>query len=160
MFRLFNSFAPVVALIALAMFTSRAVRADDAPAASQPSATGSIVVTVLDSGGNPVEKASLKLHSKKKKSEAGADDAAKAKALAAGKTDEDGKFTFSGLTSGTYKINASYKKTGSKSSGTVVITDEEPNGKVTITFAAPDGGTGGATTAPSPAASAAPAAPQ
>jgi uncharacterized surface anchored protein len=148
MLRLLNSFAPVAALIALAMFTSRAVRADDAPA-SQPSSNGSIVVTVLDSGGNPVEKASVKLYPKKKKSEANAD-GAKPKAMAAGKTDEDGKFTFSGLAIGDYKINASFKKTGSKASATLDLTDDAPNGAVTINFAAPAGGTGGATTAPAP----------
>jgi hypothetical protein len=103
----------------------------------------------MDSGGNPVEKASLKLHPKKEKSGANAD-GTKPKPLGAGKTDEDGKYTFSGLASGSYKINASFKKTGSKASATVVITDDAPNGTVTITFAAPAGGGGGATTAPSP----------
>jgi hypothetical protein len=152
MFRLLNSFAPVAALIALAMFASHAVRADDAPA-SQPSApSGSIVVTVLDSGGNPVTKASVKLYNKKKKSEANADgEPKKPAAIATGKTDEDGKFTFSGLASGDYKINASFKKTGSKASATVALTDDAPNGTVTINFAAPATGNGGATTAPSPA---------
>jgi hypothetical protein len=151
MFRWLNSFAPVLALIALAMFTGRAVRADDAPA-SQPSApSGSIVVTVLDSGGNPVAKASVKLYPKKRKSDANADgESQKPKAIATGKTDEDGKFTFSGLASGSYKINASFKKTGSKASATLAITDDAPNGTVTINFAAAEGGNGGATTAPAP----------
>jgi hypothetical protein len=151
MFRLLNLFASVVALVVLAMFADQMVRADDAPA-SQPSApSGSIVVTVLDSGGNPVTKASVKLYTKKKKSEADASgDTKKPKAISTGKTDEDGKYTFSGLASGDYKINASYKKTGSKASATVAITDSAPNGTVTINFAATDAGNSGATTAPSP----------
>jgi 5-hydroxyisourate hydrolase-like protein (transthyretin family) len=150
MFRLLNSFAPVAALVALAMFAAHAVRADDAPASQPSSPSGTIVVTVLDSGGKPVEKASVKLYNKKKKSEADADGAPKKpKAISTGKTDEDGKYTFSGLASGMYKINASYKKTGSKASATLAITDDAPNGAVTINFAA-EGDSGGATTAPSP----------
>ncbi|MGD0464170.1 MAG: carboxypeptidase-like regulatory domain-containing protein [Tepidisphaeraceae bacterium] len=150
MFRLVNSFAPVVALIALAMFASHAVRADDAPASQPSSPSGSIVVTVLDSSGKPVVKASVKLYNKKKKSDVDANgETKKPKAISTGKTDEDGKYTFSGLASGDYKINASYKKTGSKASATVNITDDAPNGTVTINFAAVDAGNGGATTAPS-----------
>ncbi len=151
MFRLLNSFALVVALIALAMFASHAVRADDAPASQPSSPSGSIVVTVLDSSGNPVLKASVKLYPKKKKSEANADgQPTKPKAIAAGKTDDDGKYTFSGLAIEDYKINASYKKTGSKASATVDLTDDAPNGTVTINFAATDSGGTGATTAPAP----------
>jgi len=151
MFRLFHSFAAVVALIALAMFAAHAAKADDAPASQPSSPSGSIVVTVLDSGGNPVAKAKLKLFTKAKKSDADAEgETRKPKAISTGKTDADGKYTFSGLASGDYKVNASFKKTGSKGSATVALTDTAPNGTVTINFSAADAGGGGATTAPSP----------
>ncbi|MGD0769305.1 MAG: carboxypeptidase-like regulatory domain-containing protein [Tepidisphaeraceae bacterium] len=150
MFRSINSVALAFALFALAVFASHAVKADDS-ATSQPSASnGSITVTVVDSDSKPVAKASLKLYAKKKKSDsqdAGATPT-KAKALASGRTDADGKFTFSGLASGDYKVNASFKKTGSKGSATVSVTDDSANPTITINLATADSGNGGATTAP------------
>ncbi|MGD0389675.1 MAG: carboxypeptidase-like regulatory domain-containing protein [Tepidisphaeraceae bacterium] len=149
MFRSINSLALGLALFALAALASHAVKADDSPT-SQPSASnGSITVTVLDSDGKPIVKASLKLYAKKKKSES--QDAggtpSKPTALATGKTDDDGKYTFSGLASGEYKINASYKKTHSKGSATVSVTDDAANPTITINLATAD--SGDATTAPS-----------
>ncbi|HEX4052705.1 MAG TPA: carboxypeptidase-like regulatory domain-containing protein [Tepidisphaeraceae bacterium] len=150
MMRIFKWIAPALVLGALALFSGRMVKADDA-ATTQPSSTsGSIVVTVLGSDGNPVPKARLKLHAAKKKSDANAEgESGKPKALASGKTDDDGKFTFSGLASGEYKVNASLKKAGAKGSGTVNVTDDAPNATITINLEVTDGGNGGATTAPS-----------
>jgi Carboxypeptidase regulatory-like domain len=150
MLRLFRSFSPVVCLVTLAIFASHAVKADDT-STTQPSASGSIVVTVLDADSKPVEKARVQIFAKKKAADTDDNAAkpAKPKALARGATDEDGKYTFSGLASGDYKINASLKKTGGKGTATVSITDDAPNGAVTINFSAPAGDSaGGATTAP------------
>jgi protocatechuate 3,4-dioxygenase beta subunit len=145
MFRSINSVALVLAAFALAVLASHAVKADDS-ATSQPSSTnGSITVKVVDSDSNPVAKASLKLYAKKHKS----DSEGKPTALATGKTDADGKYTFSGLANGDYKINASFKKTHSKGSATVSVTDDSANPSITITMASADAGNTGATTAPS-----------
>jgi Carboxypeptidase regulatory-like domain len=159
MLRLIRWFSPVVCLIALAVFASHMAKADDAAtsqpsgATSQPSAaTGSIVVTVLDSDSNPVVKARVQLYPKKKPSDS--DDAgaapAKPKAIARAYTGDDGKFTFENVAPGDYKVNASFKKTGSKGSASTSVTADALNPEITITFAAPstDNG-GGATTAPS-----------
>lgn len=150
MIRIFKWIAPALALGALALFSGRMVKADDA-ATTQPSSTsGSIVVTVVGSDGNPVPKASVRLYAGKKKSDADAEgESKKHEVLARGKTDDDGKYTFSGLASGEYKINASLKKAGAKGSGTVAITDDAPNATITINLEVTDGGNGSATTAPS-----------
>jgi hypothetical protein len=153
MLRLMSWCSPVVCLIALAVFASHAARADDA-ATSQPSAAaGSIVVTVVDSDSNPVVKARVQLYPQKKASDS--DDAgapAKPKAIAKAYTGDDGKFTFENVAPGDYKVNASFKKTGSKGSAKVSVTTDALNPAITITFSAPstDSG-GGATTAPSTA---------
>jgi hypothetical protein len=150
MLRLISWCSPVVCLIALAIFASHAARADDA-ATSQPSAaTGSIIVTVLDSDSNPLVKARVQLYPQVKKS--GGDDAApaKPKAIAKAYTGDGGKYTFENVAAGDYKVNASFKKTGSKGSAKVSVTTDALNPDITITLSAPstDSG-GGATTAPS-----------
>jgi hypothetical protein len=147
-----NSIAMAMALLALAVFAGKAVKADDSSTTQPSSANGSITVTVLDSSNNPVVKANVKLYAKHKPAESDADNGApaKPKAIAAGKTDEDGKFTFSDVAPGEYKVNATHKKTGGKGSVQVSVTSDALNPTVTITFAAED--TGGATTTPSAAA--------
>ena len=145
MFRSINSLALFLALSALTVFAAHAVKADDAATSQPSSSNGSITVTVVDSDSKPVAKASLKLYAKVKKS----DSDAKPKALDSGKTDADGKYTFSGLANGDYKINASFKKTHSKGSATVSVTDDSANPSITITMASADAGNTGATTAPS-----------
>jgi hypothetical protein len=149
MLRSLRWIAPALALCALAMFSNRLVRAQDAPASQPSSGNCSVVVTVLDSDSKPVSKASVKIYEKRKKSNADGS-STRPKAFATGKTDEDGKFTFSGLANGDYKINASFRKTGAKGSETVSVTDDAPNASITINLAVPDSGTAGATTAPSP----------
>ena len=57
MSRLIRSFSPVACLIALAVFASHAVKADDTSTTQPSAATGSIVVTVLDADSKPVVKA-------------------------------------------------------------------------------------------------------
>ena len=149
MSRWLNSFTLALALLALGIFAAHTVRADDAPTTAPSGPTGSISVTVLDSSSNPVVKANVKLYAKHPKSDS--DDAgtppAKPKAIATGKTDDDGKFTFDNVAPGDYKVNASHKKTGGKGSVQVTVSSDTLNPSVTITFAAED--TGGATTAPS-----------
>jgi len=156
MTRRMNSLALTLTVLALGFLAARSVRADDAattqPSATQPSAsTGSITVTVLDSSSNPVKKASLKLYSMAKSSDSD-DNAApsKPKAVASGKTDADGKFTFPNVATGDYRVHASMKKIGGKGSADVTVSSDTLNPTVTITFEAPDNG--GATTAPSAAA--------
>jgi hypothetical protein len=159
MLRLMNWFSPVACLIALAIFASHVAKADDAAtsqpsdATSQPSTVaGSIVVTVLDSDSNPIVKARVQLYPRKNPS--ASDDAgappAKPKAIAKAYTGDDGKFTFENVAAGDYKVNASFKKTGSKGSAKVSVTTDALNPEITITLAAPATDTGGgATTAPS-----------
>ena len=152
--RMFRWILPALAIVALAMLSNQPVRADDG-ATTQPSSTtqpseanGSIVVTVVGSNNSPVEKASVKLYAKKSKTDTAEQaDAKKHTVLARGKTGEDGKFTFSSLASGEYKINASDKESGAKASTTVTLTDQSPSQTVTITL---DTGSGNATTSPSP----------
>ncbi len=151
MLRVFKWIAPALALGALALFSGRMVRADDAATTQPSSASGSIVVTVLGSDNNPVPDASVKLYAAKHKADTEAEKESKRhKVLARGKTDDGGKFTFSGLASGEYKINASLKKADAKASGTVSVTDDAPNATLTINLDVTDGGNGGPTTAPSP----------
>jgi len=139
MFRSINSVALALSLFALAVFASHAVKADDA-ATSQPSAsTGSVTVTVVDSDNNPVNKVSVKIYTKVE---------GHSKALNSAKTDKDGKYTFSALANGDYKVTAS-KKTIGKGSANVSVTDDSANPSVTITLASADAGNSGATTAPS-----------
>jgi hypothetical protein len=157
MSRLIRSFFPAVCLIALVVFAFHPVKADDtattqpSDAATQPSAvTGSIAVTVLDSDSKPVVKARLNLYAKKKPAAEDGDAApVKAKAIAKGRTDEDGKFTFEDVAAGEYRVSASLKSAGTKGSETVSVTSDALNPEVTITMSAPstDSG-GGATTAP------------
>jgi hypothetical protein len=160
MTRWMNTAALTLTILALGFFASRSVRADDsastqpsASAATQPSdATGSITVTVLDSSSNPVHKATVRLYSTAKPADADDNAApAKPKAVASGKTDEDGKFTFPNLATGDYRVRATMKKTGGKGSADVAVSSDTLNPTVTITFAAP-ADSGGATTAPSAAA--------
>jgi len=161
MVRSIRLFSPVVCLIALAFLASHVVKADDTAATQPSAANGSIAVTVLDSDGKPVVKARVQLFAKKKVTEGDDAGAAKPKPMARGSTDEDGKFTFSSVASGEYRVAASYRKTGSRGSASVSVTDDASNATVTINLSAPsdNGGGGGATTAPSatPAPSAAPA---
>jgi 5-hydroxyisourate hydrolase-like protein (transthyretin family) len=136
MFRSINSLALVLGLFALAALASHAVRADDS-ATSQPSAgNGSVTVTVVDSDGKPVNKVTVKIYSKVE---------GHSKALTNAKTDKDGKYTFSALANGDYKVTASKRSIG-KGSATVSVSDETANPSITITLAPAD--TGGATTAP------------
>jgi hypothetical protein len=149
MLRMFKLCSPALCLLALAIFATHAVKADDTATTKPSDSNGSIVVTVLDSDSKPVAKARVQLFTKKKATEG--DDAApaKPKALARGSTDDDGKFTFSSLASGEYKVNASVKKAGTKGTATVSITDDAPNGTVTINLSAPaDAGNGAAPVAP------------
>jgi hypothetical protein len=154
MSRLIRWFSPLAFLVALAVFASHAVRADDAATTQPSAATGSIIVTVLDSDSNPIVKARVQLYPQVKKSDS--DDAApaKPKAIARAYTGDDGKYTFENVAAGDYKVNASFKKTGSKGSAKVSVTADALNPEITITLAAPatDSG-GGATTAPSTAPS-------
>ena len=139
MIRLLNIFTPVVALCALALFSARVVKADDS-ATSQPSATtGSIAVTVLDSDGNPAAKVAVQLFPQQKSADDQGTDAKpkKAKALARGRTDKDGKYTFENLASGDYEVRATIKKTGAKGNGTVSVTDAAPAATLTINMEAP-----------------------
>lgn len=150
MSRWLNSFTLALALLALGIFAARSVRADDMPTTAPSTApSGSISVTVLDSNSDPVVKANVKLYVKHQKSESAdaATPPAKPKAIATGKTDDDGKFTFSDVAPGEYKVNATHKKTGGKGSVEVTVSSDTPNPSVTITFANEDAG--GATTAPS-----------
>ena len=147
-----SSTALALALLSLAIFSGRPVRADDSSTTQPSSGSGSITITVLDSSNNPVVKASVRLFAKQKPADSDSDNGApaKPKAVATGKTDEDGKYTFSDVAPGDYKINATQKKTHGKGSVQVSVTSDAPNPSVTITFAAPeDSGGGGATTAPS-----------
>lgn len=132
----------ILCVTVLAFFASRATRAADDSATSQPSSSGSIVVTVLDSGGQPVAKARVQLYARKKASEDG-DASAKPKALGRGATDDDGKYTFENVAAGDYRVNAAVRKAGTKGSAQVSVTDDAPNATVTINLS---GGT--ATTAP------------
>jgi Carboxypeptidase regulatory-like domain len=146
--RILKWVAPVLALAALALLSGRTVQADDAATTQPSTASGSIVVTVVGSDSNPIAKASVKLYAKKSKSDAAQQaEAKKHHPLDRGKTDDDGKYTFSALASGQYKINASDKQSGTKGSATVSLTDDAPNATVTITLDTPDAG---ATTKPSP----------
>jgi 5-hydroxyisourate hydrolase-like protein (transthyretin family) len=141
----------VACLISLAIFASRSTRAQDS-ATSQPSAaSGTIAVTVLDSSGQPVTKARVQLYARKKPAAAASGDPpAKNKAIARGSTDEDGKFTFENVADGEYRVAASVRKTGSKGSSTVSVTDDAPNPTVTINLSEGNSDSGGgATTAPS-----------
>ncbi len=153
MLRLISWCSPVVCLIALAIFASHIAKADDT-ATSQPSAaTGTIVVTVVDSDSKPVPKARLQLYPKKKVATDGDDagtPAPKPKAIAKGRTDDDGKFTFENVAAGDYKVSGSLKSAGTKGSTSVSVTSDTLNPEITITLSAPstDNG-GGATTAPS-----------
>jgi 5-hydroxyisourate hydrolase-like protein (transthyretin family) len=141
--RVVHWFAPVIALVALALFAGHVVKADDA-ATSQPSAaTGSITVTVLDPDGNPAAKVALQLFPQAPAADDSADaKPKKPKALAKGRTDADGKFTFPNLASGDYRVTAALKKSGTKGSGTASVTDAAPSATLTINLA------GAATTAP------------
>jgi 5-hydroxyisourate hydrolase-like protein (transthyretin family) len=139
MIRLLNIFAPVVALCALALFSVHVVKADDS-ATSQPSATtGSIAVTVLDSDGNPAPKVAVQLFPQPKSSDdQGADTKPKkGKALARGRTDKDGKYTFENVATGDYEVRASIKKTGVKGNVTVSVTDAASAATLTINLEAP-----------------------
>ncbi|MGA2442476.1 MAG: carboxypeptidase-like regulatory domain-containing protein [Tepidisphaeraceae bacterium] len=139
MFRPINSVALAFALFALAVFASHAVKADDS-ATSQPSAAnGSITVTVVDSNSQPVNKVTVKIYTKVE---------GHSKALNSAKTDKDGKYTFSALANGDYKVTASKKSIG-KGSATVSVTGDSANPSITITLAAAETSGGGATTAPS-----------
>ena len=152
-------FSPAAFLIALAVFASHSVRADDAAtsepsaATSQPAAaTGSIAVTVLDSDSQPVPKARLNLYPPKKVSADGDDTPpVKPKAIAKGRTDDDGKFTFENVAAaeGKYRVSASLKSAGTKGSAKVSVSSDNLNPEITITLTAPDADSGGATTAPS-----------
>jgi hypothetical protein len=145
-----SSTALILALLTLAIFSGRSVKADDS-STTQPSTTkGSITVTVLDSSSNPVVKANVKLYAKQKPADSDADNGApaKPKAIGSGKTDDDGKYTFTDVAPGDYKVNATQKKIHGKGSVQVSVTSDAPNPTVTITFAAPEDN-GGATTAPS-----------
>ena len=132
MFRSINSVALFLAMGALMAWAVHTAKADDS-ASSQPSAgNGSITVTVQDSDGNPVNKASVKLYIKVQ---------GHSKALTTAHTDQDGKVTFSGLANGDYKVNASKKSSG-KGSATVSVSDDTANPSITINLVSP------ATTAP------------
>jgi 5-hydroxyisourate hydrolase-like protein (transthyretin family) len=139
MSRFFQLSTLVLALAALALFTSRSVKADDA-ATSQPS-SGSITVTVNGADGNPAAKVAVMLFPAAKTDDADAKPK-KAKALARGRTDSDGKFTFQNVANGDYTINASIKKTGAKGTTTATVSDSASAANVTISLE------GGATTAP------------
>ena len=141
MSRVIHLFTPVLALVALALFSSHIVKADDA-ATSQPSASGSIAVTVLDPDGNPAPKAALQLYPMTKSDDADAKPK-RGKSLAKGKADADGKYTFDKLASGDYLVSASVKKAGTKGTATATVSDSAPSASVTINLAA------AATTAPS-----------
>jgi 5-hydroxyisourate hydrolase-like protein (transthyretin family) len=133
-----NSVALFLALGALAAWAAHTVKADDT-ATSQPSAAnGSVTVTVVDSDGKPLNKASVKIY---------ASGEGKSKPLNSARTDKEGKFTFPSLANGDYKVTASKKSMG-KGSATVSVSDETANPSITITLAPAD--TGGATTAPAP----------
>src|SRR5580658_488251 len=83
-----SSTALILALLTLAIFSGRSVKADDS-STTQPSTTkGSITVTVLDSSSNPVVKANVKLYAKQKPADSDADNGApaKPKAIGSGKT--------------------------------------------------------------------------
>jgi hypothetical protein len=138
MSRLIHLFTSVLALVALAVFSSHIVKADDA-ATTQPS--GSIAVTVLDPDGNPAPKAALQLYPMTKSEDADAKPK-KGKALAKGRTDADGKYTFANVAAGDYQISGSVKKAGTKGTATATVSDSAPNASVTINLA------GAATTAP------------
>jgi hypothetical protein len=140
MARLIQLFTPVLALVALALFSVQMVNADDA-ATSQPSAnSGSISVTVLDPDGNAAAKAALQLYPLTKSDDADAKPK-RGKSLAKGKADADGKYTFSNLASGDYLVSASLKKINAKGTATASITDSAASASVTINLAT-------ATTAP------------
>jgi len=89
MSRLIRWFSPLAFLVALAVFASHAVRADDAATTQPSAATGSIIVTVMDSDSNPIVKARVQLYPQVKKSDS--DDAApaKPKAIARAYTGDD-----------------------------------------------------------------------
>jgi hypothetical protein len=127
-------FTPVLALVALALFSSHIVKADDA-ATSQPSATGSISVTVLDPDGNAAPKAALQLYPMIKPDDAG-EKPKRGKSLAKGKADADGKYTFSNLANGDYLVSASVKKAGTKGTANATVSDSASSPAVTINLAA------------------------
>jgi hypothetical protein len=139
---------PVVGLLVLGFFASHVVRADDS-ATTQPAAAGSITVSVVDGDGKPVKNAKLNLYSRKNVSEGDQGAESKPKALAKSKTDREGKHTFENLSTGDYRITATSKKTGSKGSARVSLTDASQTAEVTITLASPADDNNGATTAPS-----------
>jgi hypothetical protein len=152
MSRLINSLALTLTVLALGFLSARSVKADDSSTTQPSASTGSITVTVLDSSNNPVVKANVRLYAKPKPAGDSDDNGgapAKPKAVASGKTDDDGKFTFSDVAYGDYRVRATQKKTGGKGQEQVSVTSDAPNPTVTITFAAPEDNGGGATTAPS-----------
>jgi 5-hydroxyisourate hydrolase-like protein (transthyretin family) len=149
--RVFSLFACFAALAALAAFASHFAKADDAT--SQPSAaTGSIVVTVVDSDGKPAPKVRLNLYVQADPN-ATTQPSGKPKAIAKGRSDEDGKFTFESVAFGDYRVSGSLKSNSTKGSVKTSVTSDAPNPEVTITMSAPaddsGGSGGGATTAPS-----------
>ena len=140
MFAVKKWIAPVAALALLAG-VGQFVRAEDAPT-TQPAGKATVTVTVLDADSKPVEGVRVMVtpYTPRKKAVATAAENTpdpstgthmRAKPIAMGKTDKDGKATLTGVPNGTFNVVASTKEmTGRKR---VTITDGK-DADVTVTL--------------------------
>jgi len=112
MLRMLKFAVPVIALAALALFTTRITMADDAPAAGAASKPSSVKVTVVDADKNAVEGAHVRLMVPQAKNAAGggaknqAAGGGKHPAIAEGDTAADGTVQFDNIAPGDYAVMA------------------------------------------------------
>ena len=138
MLRAFKSkFIVPIAGLLLVLGFGLASRADDAatpPASTQPVAKGSIVVTVVDADGKPVDGASVtyKVFVKKTKGAPKAAPDASAPAMPTVLTDTNGKVTIPAVADGDFTVSAKMKKTGNGRSKVTVADGDKA--EVTITL--------------------------
>jgi hypothetical protein len=141
MLRLIKSkFILPVAGLTLVLGFGGASRADDSttatpPASTQPAAKGTIVVTVVDADGKPVDgvTVSYKPYVKKVKGAPKTPvDSAGTTALATVTTDTNGKATIPAVADGDFTVQAKLKKTGT-GRGKVTVADGKET-DVTITL--------------------------
>lgn len=118
MLRMLKFAVPVIALAALALFTTRTTLADDV-ATSKPS---SVKVTVVDGDKKPVEGAHVRLTvPQKKNGEKNLAAGDKHPAIAEGDTAADGTVQFDGIAPGDYSVQAAKKDLNLKGRASVTV---------------------------------------
>jgi hypothetical protein len=125
---------PAVALGLFAAIPSLTVRADDAPAATQPAASGSVTIKVVDASGNPVEGAKVLILPAHKKGDPAP--TVRPSPVAQGVTDAQGSVTLTGLPDGKYRANANLKGVGHGSEKVSIGADVDSTTPITITLQA------------------------